>query len=85
MLVAVAALVVDHVGEGAADAVKIDAADVPEYLGKRLFTDEELYSEPVPGVVMGLAWTMMGGDTLYIEATKVATGRWLVSRCKWTG
>jgi len=55
--------------------ITVDARDVPELLGKRTFTDDNLYKKPRPGVVMGLAWTSMGGDTLYIEATKVKTGK----------
>ncbi len=54
--------------------IKVDAADIPELLGKRLFTDEHAYRQPKPGVVMGLAWTSMGGDTMYVEATGVQTG-----------
>lgn len=30
-----------------------------------------MYDKIVPGVVMGLAWTSMGGSSLYIETTKV--------------
>jgi len=60
---------------GHIDKIKVDAADVPELLGKRLFTDEDFYKKPHVGVVMGLAWTSMGGDTLYVEATKVQTGK----------
>jgi ATP-dependent Lon protease len=57
------------------DRVKIDAADIPALLGKKVFLDEDLYTDRRPGVVMGLAWTSMGGDTLHIEATDVKTGR----------
>ncbi len=55
--------------------VKVDVADVVDYIGQRLFMDENYYTIPRPGVVMGLAWTSMGGDTLYIEAAKVHTGK----------
>lgn len=51
-------------------------------LGKRIFTDDNFYKKPRVGVVMGLAWTSMGGDTLYIEATNVKTGK---SEFKQTG
>jgi len=50
-------------------------SDVTDLLGKRIFTDEIYYKQSVPGVVMGLAWTSMGGDTLFIEATGVKTGK----------
>jgi ATP-dependent Lon protease len=48
-------------------------AGIFEYLGKRIFTDDNFYKTPTPGVIMGLAWTAMGGDTLYIESIKVAS------------
>ena len=38
-----------------------------KYLGAPKYTDQR-YSNAVPGVVMGLAWTSMGGSTLYIES-----------------
>jgi len=43
-----------------------------EYLGKPVFTDEELL-EGKPGIVTGLAWTSLGGATLQIEATAVGS------------
>jgi len=66
---------VKRIVEGEAKTVKVDAPDVAELLGKRLFTDEALYKKPRPGVVTGLAWTSLGGDTLFIEATNVMTGK----------
>ncbi len=44
---------------------------VEELLGKPLYTTEKLYPKPMPGVVLGLAWTAFGGATLYIEAIGV--------------
>ena len=38
-----------------------------EYVGHPKFTSDRYYDVTVPGVVMGLAWTAMGGATLYIE------------------
>jgi ATP-dependent Lon protease len=55
--------------------IKVDAADVTDYIGQRDFMDENYYEKQYPGVVTGLAWTSMGGDTLYIEASKVKTGK----------
>ena len=54
--------------EGQTERITIRKQDVEDYLGKPLFTKEELF-EGVPGVVTGLAWTAMGGATLQIEAT----------------
>jgi ATP-dependent Lon protease len=54
--------------------VTISSNELRELLGRKIFQEEELYRKPKPGVVMGLAWTSMGGDTLYIEANPVRTG-----------
>ena len=55
--------------------VKIDAADITDYIGQPVFSDDSYYEKAYPGVVTGLAWTSMGGDTLFIEAAKVRTGK----------
>ena len=36
-------------------------------MGNPLFISDRMYETTPPGVVMGLAWTAMGGSTLYIE------------------
>jgi ATP-dependent Lon protease len=48
--------------------VTVTPANLEEYLGKPRFTDDPLMSHGRAGVVMGLAWTALGGSTLYIEA-----------------
>ena len=48
--------------------VQINKEDLKEYLGKRSFTEEQAFTEPKVGVVMGLAYTALGGATLHIEA-----------------
>ncbi|MEM7031350.1 MAG: endopeptidase La [Chloroflexota bacterium] len=53
------------------DQVEITIDDLPELLGRRVFATEQVYDEPRVGVVMGLAYTSMGGATLYIEAIPV--------------
>jgi len=50
---------------------QIDEGDIEELLGKPVFRTEKLYDEPVPGVVLGLAYTPLGGATLYVEATGI--------------
>ncbi|HOM87381.1 MAG TPA: endopeptidase La [Spirochaetota bacterium] len=57
--------------EGTAASIMVTPENLEEFLGKPRFTDESLYKKPIPGVVMGLAWTSMGGATLYIEATAI--------------
>ncbi|MTB51029.1 endopeptidase La [Lewinella sp. W8] len=48
---------------------------VSEMLGKPRFTTEKLYDKPLPGVVLGLAYTSMGGATLYVEARGIPAER----------
>lgn len=50
------------------DKVKVTAKNLEDFLGKAIFSTEELYKKAIPGVVLGLAWTSLGGATLYIEA-----------------
>lgn len=57
--------------EGTTSTVFVTTQNLEEFLGKPRFTDESLYKKPIPGVVMGLAWTSLGGATLYIEATAI--------------
>ncbi len=51
--------------------VHIDPGKVEEFLGKPRFVDDPLMSRGRAGVVMGLAWTPLGGATLYVEAMAV--------------
>lgn len=44
--------------------------NLTNYVGKPIFTHDRMYEITPPGVVMGLAWTAMGGSTLYIETAK---------------
>ncbi|MGQ9843393.1 MAG: endopeptidase La [Spirochaetota bacterium] len=57
--------------EGTTSTVFVTTQNLEEFLGKPRFTDESLYKKSIPGVVMGLAWTSLGGATLYIEATAI--------------
>jgi ATP-dependent Lon protease len=59
-----------EVVSGANDKIVIRKQDVETYLGKPVFTADEMF-ENIPGVVTGLAWTSLGGATLQIEATAV--------------
>ena len=54
--------------------VKVKVADLPALLGRKVFSDEKIFSKPRVGVVTGLAYTSNGGTTLHIEAASVATG-----------
>ncbi|MFO1088771.1 MAG: endopeptidase La [Hyphomicrobiales bacterium] len=59
------------IAEGSATHVKIDVGDLPALLGSPRFEDEIAMRTSVPGVATGLAWTPVGGDILFIEATRV--------------
>uniref|UniRef100_T1JDZ4 Lon protease homolog, mitochondrial n=1 Tax=Strigamia maritima TaxID=126957 RepID=T1JDZ4_STRMM len=52
-----------------ADAIMINNETLQEFVGKPLFTQDRMYDSTPVGVVMGLAWTAMGGSILYIETT----------------
>lgn len=52
--------------------IGLTAENVNEYLGKPLYTSDRFYEKTPSGVCMGLAWTALGGATLYVEAIKVA-------------
>jgi ATP-dependent Lon protease len=59
--------------EGNTEPVCVTENNLEEFLGKPRFTDESLYDKSIAGVVMGLAWTSMGGTTLYVESTGIHT------------
>ena len=52
---------------------RISSTTLKSYIGKPLFTSDRYYKSLPVGVSMGLAWTSLGGATLYVEATKVST------------
>ncbi|OLY79222.1 Lon protease-like protein [Smittium mucronatum] len=52
-------------------SMTINEEDLKTYIGPPLFTTDRLYPETIPGVVMGLAWTSLGGSSLYIESIVV--------------
>jgi ATP-dependent Lon protease len=57
---------------GAPEGVVIDGPDVIHYLGKReIHSDEIIERVEAPGVSVALAWTVTGGDIMFVEATRV--------------
>ncbi len=62
------------VAQGSTDRVVVDAADIKEYLGAPRFYPEEARKELPAGVATGMAWTEMGGEVLFIEATLLPGG-----------
>ncbi|MBA1158979.1 endopeptidase La [Microvirga mediterraneensis] len=59
-----------RIAEGSAEHVSIGAEDLTAILGPARFEDEIAMRTSVPGVATGLAWTPVGGDILFIEATR---------------
>lgn len=59
------------VAEGKDTPITITAENLHEYLGKPRFFAETAGMIDRPGVVTGLAWTPVGGDILFVEATKM--------------
>ena len=61
-------------GNGAysSETVRITPDSLVEYLGPRRFQREEIADRTrMPGVAVGLSWTMTGGEILFFEATKM--------------
>ncbi|XP_052862173.1 lon protease homolog, mitochondrial [Anopheles cruzii] len=53
-----------------AEFTEVTGGNISDLLGKPIFTHDRMYETTPPGVVMGLAWTAMGGSALYIETAK---------------
>jgi ATP-dependent Lon protease len=67
-----------RIAEGAIERATIDAVDIAPILGPRRFEAELAQRTSVPGVATGLAWTPVGGDILFIEATRTPGGGKLI-------
>ncbi|XP_043647170.1 lon protease homolog, mitochondrial isoform X1 [Drosophila teissieri] len=48
----------------------VNADNLTTFLGKQIFSSDRMYATTPVGVVMGLAWTAMGGSSLYIETSR---------------
>jgi ATP-dependent Lon protease len=66
------------VAQGDTDKVIIRAEDVKTYLGPPRVHREEARKELPAGVATGMAWTEMGGEVLFIEATGLPGGSGLM-------
>ena len=67
-----------EVAEGKSSKVQIGTADIEPLLGPVRFENEVAMRTSVPGVATGLAWTPVGGDILFIEATRTPGGGRLI-------
>ncbi|MBI3763218.1 MAG: endopeptidase La, partial [Chloroflexi bacterium] len=74
---AVCRKIVTQVAEGKAEPTVVDAPNVVEYLGKPeyYYTEEVEERTSLPGVATALAWTPVGGDVMFIEATQMPGSR----------
>jgi ATP-dependent Lon protease len=61
-----------RIADGSAQSVTIGVGDLSAILGQPRFESEVAMRTSVPGVATGLAWTPVGGDILFIEATRSA-------------
>ncbi len=51
--------------------ITIDEENLEKYVGKKLFSKDRLYDQTPPGIATGLAWTSMGGASLYVESIRL--------------
>ncbi|EDO31613.1 predicted protein, partial [Nematostella vectensis] len=51
------------------EAIAVTPDALKDFVGNPVFNTDRIYDQTPPGVVMGLAWTSMGGSTLYIETS----------------
>jgi ATP-dependent Lon protease len=65
------------IAQGHIEKVIVDAKDIHDYLGAPRFYPEQARKELPAGVATGMAWTEMGGEVLFIEATLLPGGRGL--------
>jgi ATP-dependent Lon protease len=67
-----------RIAEGSSGPIRIARDDLVSILGPPRFESETAMRLSVPGVATGLAWTPVGGDILFIEATRIPGGGRLI-------
>jgi len=69
-----------RIAEGQSGPIRIVKNDLVAILGAPKFENEVAMRTSVPGVATGLAWTPVGGDILFIEATRIpGSGRLILT------
>jgi ATP-dependent Lon protease len=58
-------------GNGQRTPITPKAAELPDYLGPARYTSETVGAMAEAGVAIGMAWNPVGGDILFIEATRM--------------
>jgi ATP-dependent Lon protease len=67
-----------RIAEGEEGPIHLGVESLNAVLGPVMYEREVAMRSPVPGVVTGLAWTPVGGDILFIEATRYPGGGRLI-------
>jgi ATP-dependent Lon protease len=70
--------IASRVAAGESESERIDKDDVHEILGAPRFESELATRTSTPGVATGLAWTPVGGELLFIEASAMPGGGRLI-------
>jgi ATP-dependent Lon protease len=60
-----------RIAEGSVERVAVEPDDLHAILGARQVESEVALRTSVPGVATGLAWTPVGGDILFVEASRI--------------
>jgi ATP-dependent Lon protease len=59
-----------QIADGSTERVVLSGNEITEILGQPRFENEIAMRTSIPGVATGLAWTPVGGDILFIEASR---------------
>jgi len=69
-----------RIAEGELQRVVVEASDLAPILGPTKYDADVAMGSDIPGVATGLAWTPVGGDILFIEASRSpGTGRLILT------
>ena len=69
-----------RIAEGQSGPIRVTRDDLMPILGAPRFENEVAMRTSIPGVATGLAWTPVGGDILFIEATRIpGSGRLILT------
>lgn len=71
-IAAVCRKVATKIVENKVSSVKVNKTNLDKFLGQKRNHFDEIYEEDQVGIVTGLAWTPVGGDTLNIEVSTMA-------------
>ncbi|KAK9452584.1 Lon protease C-terminal proteolytic domain-containing protein [Dipodascopsis uninucleata] len=71
-------------------SLKITPENLSDFVGPPIYTSDKLYdlTPPPPGVITGLAWTTLGGKSMYVESvleTSISQSKIGSGSFKWTG